>query len=110
MNEIATDSPAIIRSVLARAGLTAADEEPRMTALTGGVSSDIWRVDLARGPVCVKRALPRLKVAQLWEAPIERNRYEALWMHVANAAVQDMARGKPSEIDHVDVTVACLRE
>ena len=26
--------------------------------------------------VCVKRALPRLRVAQLWEAPVERNRYE----------------------------------
>ena len=27
--------------------------------LVGGVSSDIWRVDLPdRGPLCVKRALP----------------------------------------------------
>ena len=25
--------------------------------LTGGVSSDIWRIDTARGPVCAKRAL-----------------------------------------------------
>ena len=28
-----------------------------MQPLAGGVSSDIWRVELARGPVCVKRAL-----------------------------------------------------
>ncbi len=27
--------------------------------LTGGVSSDIWRVDLPSGPVCVKRALAK---------------------------------------------------
>ena len=51
-----------------------------MTPLAGGVSSDIWRVDLAAGPVCVKRALPRLKVAAVWEAPVERNRYEWEWM------------------------------
>jgi len=60
-------------------------------ALPGGVSSDIWRVELARGPVCVKRALPRLRVAQLWEAPVERNRYERLWLQAANDAVPGSA-------------------
>ena len=48
--------------------------------LTGGVSSDIWRIDLPAGPVCVKRALAKLRVAADWQAPIERNRYEARWM------------------------------
>lgn len=55
--------------------------------LTGGVSSDIWRIDLPRGPVCVKRALGKLKVAADWRAPVSRNRYEAEWMRVAGAAV-----------------------
>lgn len=54
--------------------------------LTGGVSSDIWRIDTARGPVCAKRALSKLRVAADWRAPIERNRYEARWMQVAQAA------------------------
>ena len=58
----------------------------RMRALSGGVSSDIWRVDLPRGPICVKRALPRLRVEELWEAPIERNRYERLWLQAAAEA------------------------
>ena len=71
---------------LRRAGLCGLDEAPRAEPLSGGVSSDIWRVDLARGPVCVKRALPRLRVAQLWEAPIERNRFEYDWLQVARAA------------------------
>ena len=31
--------------------------------LTGGVSSDIWRIDLPSGPICVKRALEKLRVA-----------------------------------------------
>ena len=51
-------------------GLATPDEPARWTPLTGGVSSEIWRVDLASGPVCVKRALPRLRVAQLWGAAL----------------------------------------
>jgi aminoglycoside phosphotransferase (APT) family kinase protein len=56
------------------------------TPLTGGVSSDIWRIDTDHGPVCAKRALPKLRVAADWHAPIERNLYEARWMKVANEA------------------------
>ena len=54
--------------------------------LTGGVSSDIWRIDLPGGPICVKRALGRLRVEADWRAPVERNRYEARWMRRAEAA------------------------
>jgi aminoglycoside phosphotransferase (APT) family kinase protein len=70
-----------------RAGLARTGEVPAIYPLSGGVSSDIWRVELARGPVCVKRALPRLRVAQVWEAPIERNRYERLWLEAAGEAI-----------------------
>ena len=59
--------------------------------LTGGVSSDIWRIDLPSGPICVKRALAKLHVAADWHAPIERNRYEARWMRHANAAAPGTA-------------------
>ena len=62
-----------------------------MQALPGGVSSDIWRVELAERTICVKRALPRLRVAQLWEAPVERNRYERRWLEVAARAVPGAA-------------------
>ena len=73
-----------------RAGLCGQAETPRAQALSGGgVSSDLWRVDLARGPVCVKRALPRLRVTQLWEAPVERNRYEYEWFRVAGAVAPE---------------------
>jgi aminoglycoside phosphotransferase (APT) family kinase protein len=55
--------------------------------LTGGVSSDIWRIDLPTGPICVKRALAKLRVAADWHAPVERNLYEARWMrHAAGFA------------------------
>ena len=66
--------------------MAGAAEQPVATVLAGGVSSEIWRVELAGGPVCIKRALPRLRVAQVWEAPVERNRYEFEWMRVAAQA------------------------
>ncbi len=75
----------MVIQTLRRLGLASADETPRLVRLTGGVSSDIWRVDLERGPVCVKRALPKLRVAADWYAPIERNTYEAAWMRIAGA-------------------------
>ena len=58
----------------------------RATCLAGGVSSDIWRVDLESGPICVKRALARLRVQAEWRAPLERNVYEARWMRRAGSA------------------------
>lgn len=69
----------LIRSGLARHG-----EESRWTALTGGVSSDIWRVDLPGRSICVKRALSKLKVAADWQAPVSRNAYEWAWLCFAS--------------------------
>ena len=54
-------------------------------ALRGGVSSDIYRVDLPAATICVKRALPKLKVAADWQAPPERNRNEVAWMRTVGA-------------------------
>ncbi len=65
---------------LRRMGLLRAGERTRITPLTGGVSSDIVLVEAPGRRFCVKRALPRLKVAALWEAPVERNAAEAAWM------------------------------
>jgi aminoglycoside phosphotransferase (APT) family kinase protein len=87
MAEAATEAE--VRLALERLGLLRAGETARFGRLTGGVSSDIWRVDLARGPVCVKRALPKLRVEQDWFAPVERNAYEAAWMRRAAAVVPE---------------------
>jgi aminoglycoside phosphotransferase (APT) family kinase protein len=77
-----------IAAFLERAGLGRASS---LQALPGGVSSDIWRAELVSRTVCVKRALPRLRVAQLWEAPVERNRYERQWLQAARAALPSAA-------------------
>ncbi|MEK0084116.1 phosphotransferase family protein [Benzoatithermus flavus] len=76
--------PNDILTVLRRAAMVALEEEPPGEPLIGGVSSDIWRVELADGrSVCVKRALARLKVKADWRAPVERSGYEAAWIRVA---------------------------
>ena len=79
--------PPEILDALRRMGLLATSTDTCGERLTGGVSSDIWRIDLPAGPICVKRALAKLRVAADWQAPVERNRYEARWMQRANAAV-----------------------
>ena len=89
VSDAGTDGRAPIVAALRRMGLAGGGTPPAMTPLAGGVSSDIWRVDLPDGPVCVKRALPRLKVAALWEAPVERNRYEWEWMLEARRVAPD---------------------
>ena len=91
MRAQATDSRSTIEQSLVRLGLVDPGASPEMTPLAGGVSSDIWKVSLPAGPVCVKRALPRLRVAQVWEAPVERNRYEYEWFRAASAAVPGAA-------------------
>ena len=87
--------PEPVLGFLRKHGLAAANEVPPAVALSGGVSSDIWRVDLGSGAdarsIVVKRALPRLRVEQLWEVPVERNRYERMWMETANAIIPGVA-------------------
>jgi aminoglycoside phosphotransferase (APT) family kinase protein len=74
-------------SALERMRLLSPGEVPAITPLTGGVSSDIVRADLRSGPICIKRALRKLKVAADWQAPVERNRWEVQWMKTAGAIV-----------------------
>ena len=83
--------PSEILDALRHMRLLAPGIEPTGERLTGGVSSDIWRIELPAGPICVKRALAKLRVAADWHAPVERNRYEARWMRRANAATPGSA-------------------
>jgi aminoglycoside phosphotransferase (APT) family kinase protein len=83
--------PREILNALVHMGLLADGASAGGERLTGGVSSDIWCVGTLSGPVCVKRALAKLRVAADWRAPVERNRYEARWMRCANRAVPGAA-------------------
>ena len=74
-----------IGAVLGRIGLLASGDRLRCVPLDGGVSSDIWRIEIGARKYCLKRALAQLKVSQIWEAPIERNDAEWKWLAEAEA-------------------------
>jgi len=88
MSEPLVSLPPVFAQALRELGLVDANEATALRGepLTGGVSSDIWRIATARGTLCAKQALPKLRVAAEWRAPIARNLYEARWMQVAAAA------------------------
>lgn len=75
--------------------------------MSGGVSSDIWRIDGPGGTYCVKRALPRLKVAADWHAPIRRNAVEVQWLRFAASIAPEQV---PAVIaDDAELGVAVLQ-
>jgi len=76
-------------AALQRSGLLDPSERARFEILTGGVSSDIWKVQTDSQTYCVKRALPKLKVAADWRAPVERNAYEVTWYRIAHEIFPD---------------------
>jgi aminoglycoside phosphotransferase (APT) family kinase protein len=80
-----------LTNALRRMGLAGDQERPEFVPLTGGVSSDIWRVELERGPICIKRALSKLKVAAEWRVPVDRNASEVAWIELANKIVPSSA-------------------
>jgi 5-methylthioribose kinase len=65
--------------------LIAEDEVPALIELTGGVSAEIVLAKTRAGPVCVKRALPGLKVAGEWHVSPGRSEAEKNWIRVAGS-------------------------
>jgi hypothetical protein len=94
--------PEAARSFLVEQGLAGPSETATWTPLTGGVSSQLWRVETGRGAICVKRALAKLQVAGDWHAPVSRNAVEWDWLtfaagvipgHVPVPVAHDAGRG-----------------
>lgn len=83
--------PIEISQSLVAAGLADDPADLKFIPLTGGVSSDIWRVTGGHRPICVKRARGQLAVAAIWKVPIERNHYEAEFLRVVSADVPGFA-------------------
>jgi aminoglycoside phosphotransferase (APT) family kinase protein len=81
--------PEELAAFLVRHGLARDPHGLAATPLTGGVSSDIWRVDLPGHSLCIKRALPQLRVAATWFAPVSRNRLEWEWLQLAGTIAPD---------------------
>jgi aminoglycoside phosphotransferase (APT) family kinase protein len=79
-------APHPLADALVRMALVNTHTDVRLHALAGGVSSDIYRADLPTRVICVKRALPKLKVAADWRVPVERSRFEVAYLRIAATA------------------------
>jgi aminoglycoside phosphotransferase (APT) family kinase protein len=60
-----------------------------LTPLSGGVSSDIYRVDDGEDVFVVKRALPKLRVQDDWFVDLSRNRYELEYLRYVGRILPD---------------------
>lgn len=72
--------PVHVVDAMHRLGLAGLEDAIQCEALTGGVSSSIWRLDVNGRRLCLKQALEKLRVAQDWYASTDRNRYEWKWL------------------------------
>ena len=68
-----------------RYGLTRQGEPAQWRRLTGGVSSEVWRLDTGDRAFALKRALARLTVVADWRAPTGRSLYEWRWFETVRA-------------------------
>ena len=80
-----------ILEALRRAKLIGGRDAPSILALSGGVSGDVFKVELPSGTICVKRPLERLRVAAEWRAPVERAHSEVAWLSFAHDVEPDAA-------------------
>jgi 5-methylthioribose kinase len=77
--ELDIEQPSALLEYLRRTGQVAADEEPAIRILAGGVSNRTVRVERASGEAWViKQALAKLRVQVDWFSPPERIHREAL--------------------------------
>ena len=78
-------------------GLVRDGETAIWSVLGGGVSCDVWRVDVDGRSFCIKRALAQLRVEAEWRAPVERNATEWAWFETVHDICADAA---PALIAH----------
>lgn len=69
-----------IANTLATMGYLGDGEHFAIARLSGGVSCDVYRVTLPDRLLCVKRALPKLRVEADWFAPADRAATEVAWL------------------------------
>jgi aminoglycoside phosphotransferase (APT) family kinase protein len=70
-------------------GLVGEDAVAAVEPLAGGVSNDVVAVRAGHAAFVVKRALPRLRVAEVWEASAERSYTEAAALRWAAGVAPD---------------------
>lgn len=86
--DLANDHEAI-KQILIDLSLAQAGEDITVKALTGGVSSNIFHLTTKHAQYCLKQALPQLKVAKQWLAPVDRVFAEIAWLQTAATIAPD---------------------
>jgi 5-methylthioribose kinase len=86
--DLANDHEAI-KKILSNLGLAQRDDAITVKALTGGVSSNIFQLTTKHAQYCLKQALPQLKVAKEWLAPVDRVFAEIDWLQTAATIAPD---------------------
>lgn len=89
MSDETPDLDTRARALVEDLRLARASDVRSVRPLTGGVASDIAVVDLGDRNICIKFALPKLRVAADWRAPVHRNRAEYRWLAFAGSVVPD---------------------
>lgn len=84
---------AALQSALQRMALARPGQALHVQNLTGGVSSNVMKVSVDGRSFCLKQALPKLKVAKEWTAPIDRVFSEIDWMLTVAPIVPDAVPG-----------------
>ena len=84
---MAEDTEAFRRQLIEHG--TIRNEDATLTPLTGGVSSDIYRVEDGDRRFVVKRALPQLKVEDDWFADVSRNQFELAYLETVGEFLPD---------------------
>ncbi len=79
-------------AALRTCGLLSPGAAAHLTPLTGGVCSDIFKVETDEGRVlAIKRLLGRMRVEKRWVAPANRAGREAAWLRQARTVNPDFA-------------------
>ncbi len=86
--DLASDHEAI-KKILSDLSLAQEGENITVKALTGGVSSNIFQITTKDAQYCLKQALPQLKVAKQWLAPVDRVFAEIDWLQTAATIAPD---------------------
>ena len=91
MSDDQTALSARCHALVEELGIGAAEAVTEIEPLTGGVASDIARVRVGGEDICVKFALPQLRVAAEWKAPVHRSAAEYAWLTVAAKVAPESA-------------------
>ena len=85
------DERAFLKEALSRLGLWQGGDAAALRGAGGRGFLGYLARRLPDGPICIKRALAKLRVEMDWRAPVERNAYEVAWMETAREIEPDAA-------------------